>query len=361
MRNVTPTFLKALTSPHKILTNCTYTVPGGQPVTVQLQSGQVTVDATQRIRRTANVTVYGQQADYAAMTTPGTVFHIDHGLDYGGGTTETVPVFHGEVLEGDQLIGDGTINLSQLADHGNWLGRAQFITPYAPAASTLRTAAISSIVTTARPGTTVTVTATDTGTVGTQNVWSASLLDAITALCKDGNMDAAFQPDGSFLIQDLPNLSSQAVWTAQGVLESGTRQRPMSKMYNTVVVRPSGTNGAQTWAQQVAQITDTTNPRHPNNIGVVPYFIDSPTIMSAGAALTAAKNMLYRVLGTTETLSLGLISNPALDANDVIRVIAPAVNSDPANIYQHIVDGFTLDLVTGSMSLNTRSQAVSIT
>jgi hypothetical protein len=353
MRAVTSTFLQALGTPHKMITNCTYTVPGGLPVVVQLQSGQINVDAAQRTRRTAALTVYGQQADYAAMTTPGTVFHVDHGIDYGAGQTELVPVFHGEVLEGDQLVGDGTIDLTQMADHGTWLSRSRFLTPYTPSASTPRTQSISDIVTSGRPGTTVVITATDTGTVGTQNVWTDNRLDAITALCKDGNMDAAFQPDGTFLIKDLPNLNNLAVWTAQGVLESGTRQRPMDRMYNTVVVRPSGTNGAQ--------ITSLANPRHPNYIGVVPYFWDSPTIMSAGAALAAAQTILYRVLGNTETLSLGLLSNPALDVNDVIRVVAPAVNTDPANIYQHFIDSFTLDLVTGSMSLNTRSQAVSIT
>ena len=135
----------------------------------------------------------------------------------------------------------------------------------------------------------------------------------------------------------------------------------MDRLYNTVVVRPSTTDGSQTWTQQVVQITDTTNPRHPDKIGVVPYFWSSPTIQNAGQAITAAYTILFRVLGTTETLDLGLISNPALDGNDVIRVITPQVNQDPADIFQHFVDTFTLDLVTGSMSLGTRSQAVSTT
>lgn len=360
MQTVTPRFLQALQFPHKLVTQFTYTVPGGTPVLLQVQSGQVSVDTSQFVRRQATATVYGTQADYEAITTPGTVFHIDHGLDYGG-QTELVPVFHGE-LSGDaeQRIGDGTIALN-LSDHGNWVSRVRFLTPYAPAAATLRTAAITALVQAAKPGTIVNVTATDTGTIGSQNVWTDSRVDAITALCKDGGMDACFQPDGSFLISDMPSAATLYDWTANGVLESVSRKRPMDRLYNTVVVSPSTTDGSQTWLPQTVQITDTTNPRHPNYVGVVPYFWSSPTIMNAGQAITAAYTILFRVLGTTETLSLGLISNPALDGNDVIRVVTPQVNQDPADIFQHFIDSFSLDLVVGSMTLATRSQAVETT
>lgn len=358
MRTVSQRFLDALRFPHRLVSVFTYQLPGQPAVQLRVQSGQVSADASQRIRRTASLAVYGSQADYQAMTTPGAVFHIDHGIDFGGGQTELVPVFHGELTDSEQRIGDGTIQLS-LADHMNWLTRARLLKPYAPAASTTRVAALSSLVTDGRPGTTVVVTASDTGTVGSQNVWTNSRVDAITSLCRDGSMDAFFQPDGSFLICDLPDASTPSVWTAQGVLESVSRKRPMDKLYNTVVVQPSATDGSQTWAQQVAQITDVGNPRHPNYIGVVPYFWPSPTITSAVTALTAAKSILFRVLGTTETLSLGLISNPALETNDVIRVVSPQVNTDPAQIFQHFIDQSTLDLVTGSMTLATRSQAVS--
>lgn len=360
MLTVTPRFLQALQKPHRLTTVLTYTIPSGTAVTLSVQSGSVSLDASQFTRRQASVTVFGTQTDYEAVTTPGTTFHITHGIDYGG-QTELVDVFDGE-LSGDaeQRIGDGTIVLN-LTDHGNWLARTRFLTPYAPSAATLRTAAITSLVQTAKPGTIVNVTASDTGTIGSQNVWTDSLVDAITALCKDGSMDARFQPDGSFLISDMPTGATPFVWSAAGMLESVSRKRPMDRLYNTVVVRPSTTDGSQTWTQQVVQITDTTNPRHPDKIGVVPYFWSSPTIQNAGQAITAAYTILFRVLGTTETLDLGLISNPALDGNDVIRVITPQVNQDPADIFQHFVDTFTLDLVTGFMSLGTRSQAVSTT
>jgi hypothetical protein len=360
MEPVTQRFLDALRSPHKTPTKFTYTPYGGVETALEVLSGTVTADASQRTRRTASLIVYGLQADYEMIAAPGTVFHIEHGIDYGGGITEMVPVFHGELTDSEQRIGDGTISLS-LADHANWLNRVRFLTPYAPASFTTRVQAISDLVTAAKPGTSVVNASSDTGTVGSQNVWTDSRTDAITSLCRDGNTDAYFTADGGFVIRDLPDANTLSVWTGQGLWESVARKRPFDKLYNTVVVRPSATDGSQTWTQQVAQITDTTNPRHPDRIGVVPYFWDSPTIGSATTALAVAQRMLFRVLGTTETLNLGGISNPALEANDVIRVVTPQVNTDPANIFQHFIDGYTLDLASGSMSLSTRAQAVSIT
>lgn len=358
MRAVTNRFLQALQYPHKLTSTFTYTVPAGQPVTLQVAAGTVTLDTSQRTRRTAALTVYGSQADYEAMTTPGAAFHIDHGVDFGGGQTEQVAVFHGELTSAVQRVGDGTITL-QLADHMNWLARCGLVVPYSPLASHSRTAAISDLVTTAKPGTTVIVTASDTGAVGSQNVWTDSVVDAITSLCRDGAMDAFFQPDGTFLISDMPSASSAVAWTASGLIESVERARPMDRLYNTVVVRPSATDGSQTWTQQTAAITDTNDPRHPSKIGVVPYFWSSPTAYSVSTAVRAAQAILFRVRGTTETLNLGLISNPALDGNDLIRVVVPELNQEPANIFQHFVDGFTLDLSSGSMTVQTRMQPTS--
>lgn len=359
MRTVSAQFLQALQAPHDLVSVFTYTPPGGSATTLRVQSGTVTVDSSQRTRRTAGLTVYGTQADYEAMTAPGTAFHIDHGIDYGANQTELVSVFHGELTRGEQRVGDGTITL-QLVDHMNWIARCRLISPFAPAAATSRVQAITSIVQTAKPGTTVISTASDLGTIGSQNVWTNSGVDVISGLCKDGAMDAFFQPDGSFLICDQPTATTTPAWTIKGILESVTRQRPFDKLYNTVVVQPSATDGSQTWPQQIAQITDTANDRHPSKIGVVPYFWPSPTAASAPAALRAAQAILFRVMGSTETLSLGMLSNPALEANDVIRVIVPEVNNEPADIVQHFLDSFSLDLVSGSMTAATRSQPVSL-
>jgi hypothetical protein len=353
---VSTQFLEALRFPHTIKSTFSYTVPGGTAKVLQVESGSVSNDWGARIRRTSSLTVQGSQADYVAITMPGTVFRISHGLVMGN-TTELIPVFTGEQVNGEQQFGNGIISLS-LADHANWLSRSRFLVPYAPDPALTRVAAIEQIVTAGKPGVTVLNVSSDEGIVGIQNVWTDSRLDAITALCRDGNIDGFFRPDGVFVIQDMPTISTPHVWTVSGIVESGARKRPMDKLYNTVIVRPSASDGSQTWTQQTASISDTSNDRHPNYIGIVPYFLASPTASSEAVALEMAQNFLYKVMGTTETLSLGIISNPAMESGDVLRIIAPPVGSDPANIFQHFVDGFSLDLNSGSMTVNTRSQIV---
>jgi len=47
-----------------------------------------------------------------------------------------------------------------------------------------------------------------------------------------------------------------------------------------------------------------------------------------------------------------------LEAGDVIRVITPNLNLEPGRAFQHFIDSLAIDLASGSMSLNTRSQVI---
>lgn len=359
MWTVSDRFLEALKGPHKYKTTCTVTVPGGSAEAVNVEAGVLAVDGSARVRRRINnLVITGDTAVYELAATPGAVFDISHGLSYGA-SDELVPIFHGEALTPAQGFGDGKITLS-LVDLGNWLARCRFLAPYAPTAATTRVAAITAVVQGAISSATVTNASSDTGTIGSAQVWTEGPLDVISDLTRDGSTDGYFLPDGTFTIRNKATTSTPYVWSAGsgdgGVLLSATRARPNDRLYNTVVVRPSAADGSQTWTQQTAQVTDSTHPRHPSKIGVVPYFYASPSIASAAAALSVAQAQLDRVLGTTETLSLESIANPALEAGDSIRVITPRINTEDAKIFQHFIDSFTLNLATGSMNLETRSQ-----
>ena len=359
---VSAQFLAALAAPHRLTTTATVTVPGGSPLTLNVESGSISADATSRIRRTCSLSVEGDSSVYLACATPGAIFAITHGLVMGN-TTETVPVFYGELAgDSEQQFGDGTIGL-QLADHGNWLSRTRFLTPYTPAAATPRPTVITNVVQAARPGTVVVNSSTDSGTVAASALWlEDGPLDVVSDLSTDGGLESYFGPDGTFNIRALQTITTPPVWSIQGgkhgTLKQASRKRLSDRLYNTVVVRPSALDGSQTWPQQVAQVDDLTNPRHPLYIGVVPYFWDSPTALTAAAAMNAAQKILARVLGTTESLSLEAISNPALDVNDVIRVTTPQINTQVALSFQHYIDSLSIDVVSGAMTLATRSQLV---
>lgn len=352
---VSERFLEALKYPHEVATSVTVTPPGGEPLELDLLSGQVKVDGTARLRRGGSLAVQGNSDVYDAVCAPGAELEILHGIKFGA-DRELVPVFTGEVRSGSQSLGTGEISFA-LQDMQARVERARFLTPRAPTGS--RIAVIQNLVSEARPGTTFADSATDTGTVQSA-VWDESRSDCVRDLLRDGSTEGFFAADGSYALRPERTLASEAVWTISGgeagLITSASRERPMDRLYNTVVGRPTASDGSQTWPQQVAQITDVTHPRHPSKVGVVPYFLPLPTAKTAAAALRACLTMLDRVAGTTETLSLGAISNPALEANEPIRIITPAMESESAHIFQHFIDSFDLDLMTGGMTLKTRSQ-----
>lgn len=353
---VTERFIAALPKPHRIVTQVTYTQPGKSPVDVELKGGDVTVDAGSRVRRRANLNLYGSATDFKAMTVEGTLFRVLHGIDYSG-TQELVPVFCGEVLSGSREFGRGAGAISlPMQDLGGWLARSDFITAFVGSVGQTRAAVIASIVSGSRPGTTVINTSVNGGTLSSSKVWFGSRSDAIAQLANDGGLETFFQGDGSFLIRDAPTRLTKAVWQTTGVLKRAARTRPLDKLYNTVVVQPSATDGSQTWPQQIVAVTDVNHPRHPSKIGVVPYIYKSTTAATNFDANAIAVRLLAKVLGNMETLDMESISNPALEASDVIRVATPRLNNDPPEIFQHFVDSFTLNLSTGSMRADTRSQ-----
>lgn len=356
---VSAQFLEALRGPHKLRTTVTVTVPGGVAVPVELISGTISVDASSRIRRTGSLNLFGNQAVYDMVSTPGAVVRVLHGLSYGR-AEELVPVLTGELSSPAQQIGTGSISV-RLVDFGQRVARSRFLSPYSPAAGTSRTTVIGQVVSDA-VSTTVTNISTDTGTLAGGRTWNENRWDVVTDLALDGGTEAYFTPDGLFTIRNAPQITDPAVWTINagegGVLIAAVRERPLDRLYNTVIVRPSATDGTQTWTQQKVQITDPTDPLHPSKVGEATYFYSSPTASSASAAVAAGQRILERVTGLQESLNISAMSNPALDANDVIRIITPRTGVDAAETFQHFVDSLSLDLASGAMTIRTRSLGV---
>jgi hypothetical protein len=360
---VSAEFLAAVPAPHDTVTTVTVTPPPtgspvtapGPPVTVRLESGSVTADRSQRVRRTANLTLSGGDDLYEALSRPGATVTVRHGFSWGD-HTELVPMIVGELSSAAMKVGSGLISVN-VADRWQRVDRSRFVSIYTPETWKPRVAVIGTAILDAIPGVTLTVLATDPGLTGTTQAWT-SRSDMIAALATDSAVDAYFAPDGSFVIVDAPDLTSPPVWTLKpgpgGTIEGIDRDRPLDKLYNTVVVRPGTTDDAQTWQQVEKSITDYESPRHPAYVGVVPYFWDAPSLITVEGAQAAAAKILAGVQGTTETLTVAAVANPALDAGDVIRIDNPLPSGGTEPVV-HIIDSLTVDLITGGMSVRTRS------
>lgn len=349
-------FRDAVSRPHTVITGVNYTLPGGTPQTLQFSSGTVTTDRTQRIRRTATLQVIGGSLLFDQLSTPGCRIAVDHGFLFGGNDQELVPMIRGELSSAALQLGDGLIQIS-VADNWQGLAGADYLTPYTPAVTARRLATIITAVTDVYPTVTIRNTATDTGTIATAQAWT-SRADMITALAADGNTAVYFAPDGALVLRDNPKISDPVSWLIKtgdgGTLKDLSRSRPLDKIFNAVILTPATADPAQGWTQVTAVISDTNNPRHPAKLGrTVPYRWSSPTAITGAQAAVVAGQVLDRLQGSTETLSLGAISNPALEGGDIVRVLTPIDGGN--TIVNHFLDSAQTDLATGAMSCGTRA------
>lgn len=356
MWSVTDRFKTTAVQSHQVASTCTITTPGGTGQDFPISAGTVQVDRSQQIRRTApSLQVKGGTAAYALLSVPGTQVLIQHGFIYGGTDRELIPMLTGELSSAALPLGDGLIALA-VADRWQKLAACPRLYPYTPATTARRVDEIIAAVQGVFPGITVRNTATDTGTVGTAQAWT-SRADQVAAYATDGGMEVYFAPDGALVLRNVPKITDDPAWLIKtgpgGSLQALTRSRPLDKLYNTVVLTPATADPNQVWTQVIAQITDTSDPRHPNRVGTRPYFYQSPTALTLAQAQAVAAQVLTRIVGTTETLSLTALAMPALEGGDVVRLQISADTGDL--IVNHFLQQVTTDLATGDMSANTRS------
>lgn len=351
---VSDRFLRDIAAPHTIRTTVTITAPGQAPITARIAGGSVGCDRTQRIRRTAQLVLAGDDTLFATLSTPGTLVAVTHGLSWAGNEQELVPMIVGELSSAAKQIGEGLISVS-VADLWQRVVRSAYLSAYSPPTGARRVDQIAAAILDAVPATSIVNSSTDTGTIAVTQAWT-SRADMVTAFATDGGSEAFFAPDGSFTIRDQPTIGDQPVWLFKGgpggTITGLSRTRPLDQLFNTVVVQPASVDDSQSWTQVVAQITDPSNPRHPSIIGVAPYVWTAPTIITADQAATVAGQLLFRLQGTTETMQVDAVANPALEAGDIIRTLPPDADSAPVT---HYLDSFTVDLATGAMTVNTRS------
>lgn len=360
MRAASARFEAALTGPHRRALRVLCTPPGGEPIDLAVDSCTVNMQSGVGRKRTGDLGITPQPGTdlYAAVSTPGAVFWIGHGIEFGPGDVELLDVLYGEAVSGGVSLAAGAIRLS-VADMWSRVERCRFIAPNSPAPGT-RASRIAAALTSAVPGASVTITAEGGQYMGGK-VWDLDRTQLIRDLATDGALDVTPAPDGTWLISDEPILTPTApAWTYRtgegGNIGSADRDRPLDRLYNMVVVRP--TDETQTWGQQVVKLEDPTHPRHESKIGPVPYFYSSPTAATAGAAWNAGAAILQRVVGTTETLTLGALGHPGQEPGDTVAVVHPATDTDPGFGDVHIVDSVSLDCVSGAMTLNTRSSTL---
>lgn len=363
----------ALETGNQKATRITCTLPGGDVVVIGesavlaggrrgpgWSAGNVSSSASTGVRYQASLSIVPQpgQDTYALLSTPGAIFGIDHGVNFGAGNVELINLGVYEATKGGVRLAGGDISLS-LVDLWNRVDRCKFLAPYAPPSGS-RASLIATAIANAVPAAGIYAT-TDGGLYEEGDKLWDERTSFVTDMAKDGSLDVGFDAAGEFRIRRQPMLDpASSVWIYRtgeaSNINSAERERPFDRYFNTVIVQPL--DESQAWDQQVVQISDPAHPLHPSKVGVVPFFYKSATANDNAEALQVAASILAQVTGVTETVNLDVLGNPGLEVGDVITIAHDKTDTDPGFAAFHIIDSFQLDLKSGGMSLATRSSAL---
>lgn len=170
-----------------------------------------------------------------------------------------------------------------------------------------------------------------------------------------------FDRDGELVIADEPDpLEDPVVWTyddgstnPNAVLLSANREMSDDPGYNGIVLTSeSNTLDApirvEIWDDDPDSPTFALGP-----YGKVPYFVSNPLVTNYTQGGKVAYAELLKVMGGTETTDFAIVPNPAHEAGDLVRVARPLSRTDTTSI----LESFSIPLaVTSPMNIRTRER-----
>jgi len=270
-----------------------------------------------------------------------------------------VPMFVGRPSEAPLAVLEGSVAFTG-ADFGYDLAQQSFVSPLIQPATMLRRDAIKEILLGGFPGYTVITTATDDGTLGSEQAWSGTRWEAINTLCADGNMEAYFLPNETFVIRDVPDLGTPVYTFAthgdKATIKDLNRHRQLDGLKNTVTFNATATDDSQDWLKEIVTVPDD-SPRSVAKLGYRNHSHDSPTIRTSAEANAAAVLLLKRLQGKAETLQITAgPGNPGLERGDTVEVAIGQIGEEPAEFLTHIIESIgSFDLRSWQQTVNTRS------
>lgn len=365
---VSDQFLDAIVASHRIAVRATLLDAGEETELVTVIDGSVTLDARAISRGRMDVSIVDDgtlglvPTEATAPLAPyGNEIRLERGVTYRDGTTElaALGVFRIDDADvdddGQQLV----IHLTGL-DRSARIADAKFEAPYQVAAGTNYTEAILDAIQAAYPD--VVHDLADT-TLTTPQLLAEEGADR-WAFCQEMatsiGMDLYFDGIGTLVLRPVAQFgASEPIWDIvegeNGVLITAARRWSRQGAFNRVIATGENTGEA---APSRGVATDD-NPLSPTYyygpFGKVPRFHKSQLITSDDQAVDAAAAILAREIGTTQSVELGSVVNPALIPGDVIRATRARAGIDE----DHIVDQLTVPLAaTAAMTVRTRAMQV---
>lgn len=314
--------------------------------------GTVTLDQTAASRGRLDVSITNLEllpttAD-ALLAPYGNELKVSRGVLYPDGVSElaALGVFRiDEVDIDDSATAPGAMRITGL-DRSAIIIDARFEEPFQVDAGTNLVTALERVLAAGYPGIVTdfpTTTLTSGLLIGEEggDRW-AFAQDIATSLGKR----LYFDGDGVAVLRDVSIGTTVVATLAEGehgVLVSANRGAKRAGAYNRVIATGENTGEAAP-VRGVATDADPGSPTfYGGPYGRVPMFYSSPFLTTDDQCASAAQSMLSKQLGTTQSVSLGAIVNPALEPDDTVRIVRALTSIDEA----HILDSLTIPLDVG--------------
>lgn len=328
-----------------------------------IRAGEVTLDATAKIRRTVSVEVPNTDSLWSLLTVPGTELRPYRAVTDSGRQTVYAWVPLGRMEVDTPRIGyhPQTGNLTVTGgDYWRKVQAAEFLVPGIAEFGTVIATQITTFLQQALPGVTIINTLTSPYYLGSK-VWETDRAGAITEMVDALGAEVFFDALGRAVVQEIPQVSGTAVWTVDadsdtGVLLDASREQTLQRTRNVVVCTSTAVEGEPGFDPVIVWDTDLASPTYAgtdplNNpgsagpFGVRPDRLSSPLINTVEQAQQAATLRLGKVSGAGRKLSLTATVNPGLEPGDTIAVQLPRDVAGRRLLEAHIVDSVTVPLV----------------
>ncbi|MEO3930921.1 DUF5047 domain-containing protein [Micromonosporaceae bacterium B7E4] len=368
MRPVSDAFLRTLRGSHRMVAELRAVAPGQTGVdpagtVLTLLGGTVSQDATavSRSRIVATVDGTGMWPTRAddLLAPYGQELFARRGIRYGNGVTEWVSLgyFRIDSPEQDQPA-DGPITISG-RDRMSGIEDGKLTAPIQfPATATLG-AVVDQLVTDVYPAAVIDWDdTTDTEQIGRTVIAEEDRYGFLDELIRAVGKTWYWDHRGHLVVRTPPD-PTDPVWTVDhgegGVLVSLARSLSREGVYNGIVAIGEG---ADTTVPARAVVVDN-NPTSPTRwggpFGKVPRRFSSPFITSNAQASIAAAAELRRTLGLPYNVNFEAVPNPALEADDPIRVRYPGRSE------AHVLERLSIPLTAeDAMAGTTREQTTII-
>lgn len=295
-------------------------------------SGSVVSDASSQIRRTATVGIGDSDlwpADPLSILSPiGSELLISYGVVLQPGEVEYIQVIRGPITRAQRQVpttGNGDALTVTVADRSSKVAEARFDAPTQTIAGATTVAEISRLITSVLPNVTVTDLTGSTKVAPLLEMERERWSDGIEKLADSIGAEVFATPEGNFVIRPQPTVDHPPVWTLDagdgGVLVAEDSEFSRDLTYNRVVASGQRVDGIP----PVYAVVSDTDPNSPTYIsgpfGVKTRFYSSQLLTTVPQCESAATSMLARVTGNHMNVSFSAITNPALEAGDVIRLL----------------------------------------